>query len=178
VLLGNIFEGQTLNLYAYVTGRPVSFVDPFGLVGENITRAICAGALIEPTPFGEVACFCAVITLGTIVYSTSSITTTRPSGFVAPGDGIQWPGDCDGDYLNHLQKQKKLLCDVPRRCHKRNETCQSVEAKMLSGYQCQAIRMKIMKECFRGGDENHRKELNGVNSVLYQCGVIAMKVCP
>ncbi len=31
VLLGNIEEGQTLNRYAYVTGRPVNYVDPFGL---------------------------------------------------------------------------------------------------------------------------------------------------
>ncbi|RKZ81207.1 MAG: hypothetical protein DRR19_22555, partial [Candidatus Parabeggiatoa sp. nov. 1] len=30
ILLGVIFEGQTLNRYAFVTGQPVSFVDPFG----------------------------------------------------------------------------------------------------------------------------------------------------
>jgi RHS repeat-associated protein len=179
ILLGEIFEGQTLNRYAYVTGRPVNYVDPFGLVGENVISTICGVALIEPTPVGEVACICALIAVGgLIVHSTSNTPTTTSRPFVAPGEGIEWPGDCNEDYLNHLQKQKGLLCDVPRRCHKRNETCQNVEAKMLAGYQCQAIRLKIMNECFRGGDENHRKELNRVNRVLSDCGVIAMKVCP
>jgi RHS repeat-associated protein len=33
VLLGNIVDGLGLNRFAYVTGRPVSLVEPFGLVG-------------------------------------------------------------------------------------------------------------------------------------------------
>jgi len=31
ILLGDIVEGQTLNRYAFVTGQPVSYIDPFGL---------------------------------------------------------------------------------------------------------------------------------------------------
>ncbi len=33
VLLGKVEEGQTLNRFAFVTGRPVNLVDPFGLDG-------------------------------------------------------------------------------------------------------------------------------------------------
>ena len=39
VLLGDVGEGQSLNRLAYVSGRPVSLVDPFGLAQEEIDRA-------------------------------------------------------------------------------------------------------------------------------------------
>ncbi|OQY55428.1 MAG: hypothetical protein DRR08_15345 [Candidatus Parabeggiatoa sp. nov. 2] len=40
VLLGNVADGQTLNRYAYVTGNPVSYVDPFGLKQRSIYSRI------------------------------------------------------------------------------------------------------------------------------------------
>jgi hypothetical protein len=33
VLLGSVARGQSLNRFAFVTGRPVSFIDPLGLEG-------------------------------------------------------------------------------------------------------------------------------------------------
>jgi len=33
ILLGSVAEGQSLNRYAFVTGQPVNFIDPFGLEG-------------------------------------------------------------------------------------------------------------------------------------------------
>jgi len=47
ILLGGITDGQTLNRYAYVTGRPVSYVDPFGLKGESKDQPIEMGKLYD-----------------------------------------------------------------------------------------------------------------------------------
>jgi len=40
ILLGGIGEGQTLNRYVFVTGQPISFVDPFGLFGMDDTASM------------------------------------------------------------------------------------------------------------------------------------------
>jgi len=59
ILLGGIGEGQTLNRYAFVTGQPVSFVDPFGFkksgnCGTNSYECMIYG-LDDPSmrEFGE-----------------------------------------------------------------------------------------------------------------------------
>ena len=46
VLKGDIWEGQTLNRYAYVNGDPVSYVDPLGLEKQMVkSRSVGAGNL-------------------------------------------------------------------------------------------------------------------------------------
>ncbi len=44
ILLGGIGEGQTLNRYAFVTGRPISLVDPFGLKGAEYNHRCKMGS--------------------------------------------------------------------------------------------------------------------------------------
>jgi RHS repeat-associated protein len=61
ILLGGIGDGQSLNRYAYVTGRPVSFVDPFGL-------SRCALMDFYSNPDGFLACLFEE-TFGWIFYS-------------------------------------------------------------------------------------------------------------
>jgi len=69
ILLGDVFEGQTLNRYAFVTGRPVSFVDPYGLSAVAGAWPIAGGAAVSdgPLPVGDIVAF--LIITGAIIYT-------------------------------------------------------------------------------------------------------------
>ncbi len=56
ILLGFVADGQSLNRYAYVTGEPVRYVDPFGLLQKNLdgsfkTYEDTAGICKKPREF-------------------------------------------------------------------------------------------------------------------------------
>ena len=45
ILLGEAADGQSLNRYAFVTGNPISFIDPFGLAPEDVFDGIMSGVV-------------------------------------------------------------------------------------------------------------------------------------
>ncbi|MDY6994758.1 MAG: RHS repeat-associated core domain-containing protein, partial [Pseudomonadota bacterium] len=55
VLVGNVVRGQSLNRFAFVAGRPVSFVDPFGLAQEEVDRAADIVKTFLPHLYNEAA---------------------------------------------------------------------------------------------------------------------------
>jgi RHS repeat-associated protein len=76
ILLGGITEGQTLNRYAYVTGRPVSFIDPFGL--EKESSVLDPGMTFNPSFWNQ--------TYIRVVTNCYAYALNRPGYHENPGD--------------------------------------------------------------------------------------------
>jgi RHS repeat-associated protein len=72
ILHGDVAEGQTLNQYAYVTGQPVSFIDPFGLSAVAGVWPIAGGAALfdGPLPIGDIVAI--IFITGAIIYDAAT----------------------------------------------------------------------------------------------------------
>jgi len=79
VLLGKVGEGQTLNRYAFVTGQPVSLVDPFGLSAQDIGEGISDS--VRDAVIGGIV---AVVVISTLPVSAPTMTAIA---IVASGTG-------------------------------------------------------------------------------------------
>jgi len=75
VLLGNIAEGQTLNRFAFVTGNPVSFVDPWGFF------------LVSPEEYTKIAYGTRTVSGTLIGWSTRVLGVTVSLLFYSPNVG-------------------------------------------------------------------------------------------
>jgi len=176
VLLGNLSEGQTLNRYAFVTGRPLNLVDPFGLDGIDATLDIWlirgVGGLMcaIPVPIAQ------AVGVGIIMLTLSGDT---PKTQTLPGEGLAPPGDCGQGYYDFLKEQKELICNQPRACSKSLGNCSDIISNLALNNACVKARDDVMKKCFRGGDKRHQKERESARKSVTNCIIQAqINSCP
>jgi hypothetical protein len=64
------------------------------------------------------------------------------------------------------------------RCHE-YQGCAELLANWLKYQRCISARVSIMDKCFRGGDENHRREVENYRSGASECSrLMTLKRCP
>lgn len=71
-------------------------------------------------------------------------------------EDLEIPGDCTQKRYDDLVKLQGKYCSTPG-CKKNKDYCTEMAIKALLLQRCCDARRQIMDECFRGGDERHRK---------------------
>jgi len=95
VLLGSVEEGQTLNRFAFVTGRPVSLVDPFGLEKRPLNeqeKEIIIRAINRIQEYGfveEASEIKFLLERGSITVNTE-LATSQDEAFGESGKFFEW----------------------------------------------------------------------------------------
>jgi len=85
-----------------------------------------------------------------------------------PGEGLDPPGDCTKDVHRSMQNDVKGACtDIPS-CRNMTDV-KEVDKTINDIRKCMNMRKRIMDECFRGGDADHRRQYNQKRNQLKRC---------
>ncbi len=84
------------------------------------------------------------------------------------GSGLQPPGGCTRREHEQLQQEVDNWCKGSRRCT-RSQTPEQIQQNIQNNINCIAARNLINQKCFRGGDPNHRGELQSAINSLVNC---------
>jgi hypothetical protein len=101
---------------------------------------------------------------------------------LASGEGLEPPGDCTKLRHAELHRDQGLKCKGPARSCAEDQVkagdCVQLRIRSDRNRLCAEAMRRIMDECFRGGDERHKRVLRQELGVLSICEERARKECP
>jgi hypothetical protein len=100
-----------------------------------------------------------------------------PPGYAPPGARLEPPGDCTRERWRALQDEVDRRCKtLPFSCRE-GESCAETKSKMRRAEKCAQARERINKECFRGGDPEHRRQAKNARTAQKRCRKLIKKNC-
>jgi putative RNase toxin 16 of polymorphic toxin system len=113
---------------------------------------------------------CALLLLGALCIFPGPLSAGQP---------LRAPGDCSEEEHRLLKEEVGRACKATSmRCHE-YQGCAELLANWLKYQRCISARVAIMDKCFRGGDENHRREVENYRSGAAECSrLMDLQRCP
>lgn len=126
---------------------------------------------------GELAPAASALLLALGLAATPSSAGAAPlPGPPLPGDGLKPPGDCTPQQYAALVAAKVGTCDVGPSC--KTTDCATATAALARLQACVAARLAVMVQCFRGGDQIHKDQLDDTEKAVVNCACTVARVCP
>jgi hypothetical protein len=79
------------------------------------------------------------------------------------------PGDCTKEKHRALQDEVNRACKGQKMKCTQNQDCVTLETNLMHFEDCIRARQAIMDQCFRGGDDDHRRELDRTREGYQRC---------
>lgn len=111
----------------------------------------------------------AAIAKGADVSAILSTPTDQLDKKPAPGDGLEPPGDCLPENLSRMTEQVTKWCKKISRACKKEDSLLTLQAKAAAGEACVAARSRREDQCYRGGDRDHRDQIEQRKNQVKNC---------